>query len=164
MARTFAGEGWFVPRLIEAMRDAPDFYLDRESKVSLPTWSRGRAVLLGDAAFAGSFGMGTSMAVVGAYVLAAELATAQGDHRRALEAYERRLRHYVQVNQKPMPGGTKSFLPKSRTAIRLGNAGMKVMLAGPWRKALTGGLEDKSALVALENPAVRPLRVDGGHG
>lgn len=77
----FHGEGWEVPRLLELMEPAPDFYFDSVSQVKMNRWSRGRIVLLGDAAYCASplSGMGTGMAVVGAYVLAGELAEADGD-------------------------------------------------------------------------------------
>lgn len=57
-------------------------------------WSTGRVVLVGDAGYCPSplTGMGTSLALVGAYVLAGELARHDGDHTRAFAAYERRMR------------------------------------------------------------------------
>jgi 2-polyprenyl-6-methoxyphenol hydroxylase-like FAD-dependent oxidoreductase len=161
VADAFAGEGWEVPRMLEAMWSTPDFFFDRGGMVRVPGWSRGRAVLVGDSAFGGSVGMGTSMAIVGAYVLAGELALAGGDHRRAFAAAETVLREYVSRNQKPMPGGRKMFLPKSRTAIRLGNGLTRVMLAGPWRGMLTGGLQDAAASVTLKNYAHEAMLVDG---
>ncbi|MFF5213379.1 FAD-dependent monooxygenase [Streptosporangium sp. NPDC000396] len=47
----------------------------------MPAWSTGRVALVGDAAYATSFmsGQGSSVSLVGAYVLAGELAT-HGDH------------------------------------------------------------------------------------
>ncbi|MQA77560.1 MAG: NAD(P)-binding protein [Streptosporangiales bacterium] len=118
LADAFAGQGWEVPRLIEAMWQAPDLYVDRAAKVTMDRWSSGRVVLLGDASFAGSVGMGTSMALVGAYVLAGELAVAR-DHRAAFTAYERALRDYVTACQKPLPGGERGFLPPTRLEIWL---------------------------------------------
>ncbi|HKS43623.1 MAG TPA: hypothetical protein VJT49_00645 [Amycolatopsis sp.] len=56
----FAGERWEVPRLLEATWAPSDFCFDRKSIVRVPGWSPGRAVLLGDPAFGGRMGMGTS--------------------------------------------------------------------------------------------------------
>ena len=86
----FQQEGWEVPRLLEFMETAPDFYFDSVSQVKMNRWSAGRSVLLGDAAYCASplSGMGTGMAVVGAYVLAGELAEAEGDYALAFERYE----------------------------------------------------------------------------
>ena len=69
-----------MPRLLEMMETAPDFYFDSVSQVKMDRWSEGRSVLLGDAAYCASplSGMGTGMAVVGAYILAGELAEADG--------------------------------------------------------------------------------------
>lgn len=155
------GEGWQVPRMLESMWDTTDFYFDRESMVTVGEWSRGRAALVGDSAFGGSVGMGTSMAVVGAYVLAGELAAAGGEHTHAFARYRERLAGYVADNQKPMPGGTNVFLPKGRGMIWAGNKMTKLMLAGPWRSMLTGDLGAKAESVTLENYADAAKLVDG---
>ena len=104
LRRTFADAGWEVPRVLDALDDAP-LYVDAVGQVRLPTWHRGRVVLLGDAAHCPSpiTGMGTSLALVGAYVLAGELAGA-ADHEQALAAYETRMRPYVERAQQLPPG------------------------------------------------------------
>ncbi|GAB2975811.1 FAD-dependent monooxygenase [Amycolatopsis acidiphila] len=161
VAEAMAGEGWQVPRMLESMWETTDFYFDRESMVTIEEWSRGRVALVGDAAFGGSAGMGTSMAVVGAYVLAAELAAAGGEHARAFARYRDVLDRYVTENRKPMPGGTNLFLPKGRAMITAGNVLTKLMLAGPWRSMLTGDLQGKADGVTLENYADAAMLVDG---
>ncbi|QEH35198.1 6-hydroxynicotinate 3-monooxygenase precursor [Aquisphaera giovannonii] len=99
-AALFADCGWQVPRMVEAMRDAEDLYFDAVSQIRMPRWSRGRVALVGDAACAPSFraGQGSSMAMVGAYVLAGELAT-HDDPSEAFAAYERLVRPYMEANQ-----------------------------------------------------------------
>src|SRR4051794_21903124 len=99
VAERFAGAGWEVPRLIAAMEAAPDFVLDSMAQVRLPTWSRGRVVLIGDAAWSPTplTGLGTTLALVGAYVLAGELAVADGDQAVAFRRLEEVLRAYVQT-------------------------------------------------------------------
>lgn len=161
VAEAMAGEGWQVPRMLESMWETTDFYFDRESMVTVGEWSRGRAVLVGDSAFGGSVGMGTSMAVVGAYVLAGELAVAGGDHLRAFARYREVLAGYVAENQKPMPGGTNVFLPKGRGMIWAGNKMTKLMLAGSWRSLLTGDLQGKAEGLTLENYSDAAKLVDG---
>src|SRR6202453_762516 len=96
----FANDGWEVPRLLNALRRADDLYFDTVSQIRMPCWSRGRISLVGDAAFAPSFrsGQGTSLALVGAYVLAGELA-AHDDPANAFAAYERIMRPFVEANQ-----------------------------------------------------------------
>lgn len=96
-----AGMGWEAPALLATLDDAGDFYLDPCSQVVLDSWSRGRIGLLGDAAFSPSplSGQGTSLALVGAHVLAGELVSA-GDPAAGLAAYERRLRPWVERTQR----------------------------------------------------------------
>jgi 2-polyprenyl-6-methoxyphenol hydroxylase-like FAD-dependent oxidoreductase len=97
-----AGMGWEVPWLLEQVDNADDFYFDTCSQIEMPRWSRGRVVLLGDAAFCPSplSGQGTSLAVIGAYLLASELASAGDDHTAAFAAYEQRLRELTLATQK----------------------------------------------------------------
>jgi len=96
-----ADVGWEFPRALRYLWDAADFHFDSMSQIHLDQWWRGRVVLLGDAGYCGSplSGQGTSMAMVGAYVLAGELKAARGDHRTAFPAYQDALRGYVAGNQ-----------------------------------------------------------------
>lgn len=97
----FAGHGWQVPRLLEAMSEADDFYFASTCQVHLDRWSHGRIALVGDAGYcaAPTSGMGTSQALIGAWTLARALASADGDHATAFTAYEAELRPYVAENQ-----------------------------------------------------------------
>ncbi|UQI46273.1 FAD-dependent monooxygenase [Streptomyces sp. HU2014] len=92
---------WETPKLLAAMRTAPDFYFDAMAQVRMRGWSADRAVLVGDAGYCPSpmSGQGTSLAMVGAYVLADELGRAEDDHRAALARYETRMRPYAALNQ-----------------------------------------------------------------
>ncbi|MDX8036068.1 FAD-dependent monooxygenase [Lentzea sp. BCCO 10_0856] len=96
-----AGLGWLTPRILEHVDDAPDFYLDQVAQVVMDRWSDGRVGLIGDAAFSSSpmSGGGTGLALVGAYLLAGELAAADWDHEAAFTAYEARMRPFVEANQ-----------------------------------------------------------------
>jgi 2-polyprenyl-6-methoxyphenol hydroxylase-like FAD-dependent oxidoreductase len=101
VADRLADAGWETPRLLKAMWEAPDFYFDAMAQTHLDRWSAGRVVLLGDAGYCPSplSGQGTSLALAGGYVLAAELAGAGGDHRAGFAGYERRMRPFVALNQ-----------------------------------------------------------------
>lgn len=122
IADAYTGVGWEVPVLLESLSGASEFYFDSISRVDLGTWSQGRVALVGDAACGATLGgMGTGTAVVAAYVLASELAAADGDQHTAFPRYEQRLRRYAQRCQQ---GGdrTGAFLaPRSRMAMRLRN-------------------------------------------
>lgn len=100
VAKAYADAGWEVPRLLEAMRGAQEFFFDSSSQVVMDRWSTGRIALLGDAAYcaAPTSGRGTSQALIGAYVLAGELAAGDG-HAAAFARYEQVMRPYVERNQ-----------------------------------------------------------------
>ena len=97
----FGSQGWVVPEILAAMRSAPDFYFDEATQIRMERWSSGRVGLVGDAAYCCSpvGGQGTSVALIGAYILAGELAAASTeghvDHRRGFAEFEQRLRPHV---------------------------------------------------------------------
>jgi 2-polyprenyl-6-methoxyphenol hydroxylase-like FAD-dependent oxidoreductase len=112
-------------RIIEGMRNSDDFYATVVGQVRLDSWSRGRVILLGDAAWAPALsGMGTSAALVSSYVLAGELAKhAKGgssdSFRAALVAWDARFRPFVDKIQDVSPWFISSMYPKTQLAIRI---------------------------------------------
>lgn len=92
---------WKAPELLDAMDRASDFYLGSFAQVKMSPWSKGRVVLVGDAAYCPSpyTGQGTSLALVGACVLARELALSPDDHVAAFVRYEAKMRPFVETNQ-----------------------------------------------------------------
>ncbi|MFF5079289.1 FAD-dependent monooxygenase [Actinoplanes sp. NPDC000266] len=137
IARNLAGAGWKVPSLLAAMPGAGDFFFDSVDQVHVGRWHRGRVVLLGDAGYCGSplAGLGTSMSIVGAYVLAGELA-AHGDPAAAFGAYQREMASYVADGMRLPPGGMHGFAPRSRLMIRARAASMRSMSRWPMRQML----------------------------
>lgn len=115
LERRMAGDGWVRPQLLEYMRTAPDFYFDEMAQIKMDRWSRGRVALVGDAGYCCSplSGQGTSVALLGGYVLAGELkaATTDGvvDHELGFANYHREFNDYVKRNQwlvvDNIPGG-----------------------------------------------------------
>ncbi|MFF2351026.1 FAD-dependent monooxygenase [Kitasatospora sp. NPDC058115] len=101
VAARAAGIGWEVPRFLAALGETDVFHYDVIAQIRMDRWSHGRVALLGDAGYCCSplTGQGTSVALTAAYVLAGELRAADGDHRTAYPAYERRLRDHVAANQ-----------------------------------------------------------------
>jgi 2-polyprenyl-6-methoxyphenol hydroxylase-like FAD-dependent oxidoreductase len=114
----FGGVGWRVPQMLEACREAPDFYLDELARTRMTSFTRGRVALLGDAGFANTLGgFGTGLALIGAYVLAGELVAARGDHPAALAAYDGRMRKPTRIARS---GNAGPFLaPPTQRRIRL---------------------------------------------
>jgi 2-polyprenyl-6-methoxyphenol hydroxylase-like FAD-dependent oxidoreductase len=97
--------GWEVPNLIPTIFAAPDFYFGVMSQILMPHWTKGRVALVGDAGYCPSpfTGQGTSLAIVGAYILAHELGRHGDDHGAAFAVYEQRMRPFVEKNQAIAP-------------------------------------------------------------
>jgi 2-polyprenyl-6-methoxyphenol hydroxylase-like FAD-dependent oxidoreductase len=109
----FTSEGWEVPRLLEKMQTAPDLYFDAVSQIRMERWSQGRVVLLGDAGYCPALlsGQGSSLAMMGAYILAGELKEALGDHQRAFPQYEQAFRPIVRREQKQAGSSARFLVP-----------------------------------------------------
>ncbi|MCV7123869.1 FAD-binding protein [Mycobacterium lacus] len=111
LERRMAEDGWVRAQLLHYMRNAPDFYFDEMSQIKMDSWSKGRVALVGDAAYCCSplSGQGTSVALLGAYILAGELAAAGTDYERGFANYHAEFNGYVERNQwlvsDNIPGG-----------------------------------------------------------
>lgn len=134
-----AGAGWHAPEILERMSSAPAFYMDRVSQIRMTSWSRGRVVLLGDAAACPSLlsGQGSALAMVEAYVLASQLAHAP-DHVAAFAGYEQSLAPLLHAKQKGAERLALAFAPKSRFQLFVRNGVMKLM-GVPWVAKLAAG-------------------------
>lgn len=99
--KVYANGKWETPRILAEMDESKDFYFDAMAQVHMPSWSKGRVTLVGDAAYAPTpmSGQGTSIAIAGAYVLAGELAESQGDYLAGFNQYEKVVRPFVEKNQ-----------------------------------------------------------------
>jgi 2-polyprenyl-6-methoxyphenol hydroxylase-like FAD-dependent oxidoreductase len=150
LAVRFASAGWRTPELLRAAREADDFYLEALVQVHMPRWGNGRIALVGDAAYCPSplTGLGTSLALVGAWILAGEL-THQPDHHRALDRYEELLRPYVATGQKLPPGGIRSYAPNSALAIWLRIMSTRLMVSRPFRGLAGKAFFSKSDAITL---------------
>ncbi|MEU6375452.1 FAD-dependent monooxygenase [Streptomyces sp. NPDC046909] len=115
----FADAGWETRWLLSRLDSAPDFYFAAAAQIHLPHWWRGRTAFVGDAAYGPSSlsGQGTSLAVVGAFVLAGELAAAGGDHTVAFPSYQARLRAYAASNQAVGQSFERTSTARSRLGV-----------------------------------------------
>ncbi|MCX4091538.1 FAD-dependent monooxygenase [Nocardia sp. alder85J] len=120
---------WHAPAVLATMDQTTDFYFDSLTRVDMPSLSAGRVVLLGDAGYCGSpmTGMGTAMAIVGAYLLAGEIATTPDDLAGALRRYEQRVTPFLTTAKELPGGGIKMMLPTSRFVTALGRFNMRVL-------------------------------------
>lgn len=158
VASRFPEQTWHVPQLVEAMRNADDMFFDVVSQIHMPSWSRGRVALVGDAAYATSFmsGQGSSVALVGAYVLAGELAT-HADHTEGFTAYEWRVRGFVEQNQALVQEGQSSLAPTTQELLDARNAALRGQTVSSDER-----MQVHNALVlpdyeAMKSPTVSPM-------
>ncbi|MEV4048361.1 FAD-dependent monooxygenase [Streptomyces sp. NPDC049744] len=131
VAAVFADAGWEVPGMLSALRDADDVFFDAVGQIRMPRWSNGRVALVGDSAWAPSFltGQGTSLALVGAYMLAGSLAG--GDHAAGFAAYEHSTRDFVTMNQDLVGKGGATLFPTTPQALAERNARLRKLGAIP---------------------------------
>lgn len=157
----FTGAGWECERILAGMDHTPDFYFDSVKQIRMDRWSRGRVTLLGDAGYCPSpmSGQGTTLALVGAYVLAQELSR-HDDPAFALSVYEARMRPYVKANQDIADTGMGFLAPRTR----LGLTARNTLLRFSGLLARLSGLDQRVARAAegfdLDAPPSKRIRVD----
>ncbi|MER7858328.1 FAD-dependent monooxygenase [Amycolatopsis japonica] len=152
LAERYADFGWEMPALLESLQGADTLYFDSLSQIHLDTWSQGRVVLLGDAAWcAGPGGSGTGLAMMGAYILAGELAAAHGDHEVAFARYEEKLRGPVKISQKQAAGIGTFLAPKTRFMVGYRNFLYRVLGSRPMTKVFTWITSRAANAATLEN-------------
>ena len=114
---------WEVPQILARLDEVDDIYFDRVSQIRMHQWSKGRVVLIGDAAACVSLiaGEGTGLAMAEAYVLAGELHRGGDDYASALREYEAKLRPFLVSKQQAALRMTGFFAPKTSWSMFLRN-------------------------------------------
>jgi 2-polyprenyl-6-methoxyphenol hydroxylase-like FAD-dependent oxidoreductase len=161
LREVFNGMNGVVDHWLAELDDTPAFYFDSITQLRMETWSRGRVTLVGDAGYCPGPAVGgsTSLAVLGAYVLAGELADAGGDHERAFAAYEREMAAPVRGSRAFALGAAKSIIPNSRLGVWALVQGARLIstLPTPVSRALaklnTKGLRLHDSMVVKDYPA-----------
>jgi 2-polyprenyl-6-methoxyphenol hydroxylase-like FAD-dependent oxidoreductase len=121
----FSGEGWRTRELLEELIRSRDFYFDKMCQIRMPSWTKGRVALVGDAAYCASpaAGMGGSLAIVGATALADAFQKYPGNFEAAFQEYNDSLRSFVEdVQAQAVNFGLEMFVPRSEEAIQRRNA------------------------------------------
>jgi 2-polyprenyl-6-methoxyphenol hydroxylase-like FAD-dependent oxidoreductase len=121
----FHSEGWRVPELLDEMRGCKDFYFDKLCQIKMPSWTKGRVALVGDAAYCASpaAGMGGSLAIIGAAALGDAFEKHPHDFEAAFWEYNHSLRPFIdKVQADAVEFGLETFAPKSEESIRERNA------------------------------------------
>ncbi len=127
----FAGMGWECPQILAALDNMNHIYYDVVSQIHMDHWTQGRVALVGDAAGCLSLlaGEGTGMGMLGAYVLAGELALAGDDYTTAFNNFEKRLQPIIKLKQKNALKVAPTYLPKGRLAIFVRNVITRILPA-----------------------------------
>ena len=128
LREAFRNAGWETPRVLEGLRRADDLYFEVLRQVKLERWSNGRVALVGDAAWCTTpiSGIGTTLAVVGSYVLAGELART-ADHQQAFAQYERIMRPFVEEGQSVSKINERWTHPQSKFGIAAQHAMLELL-------------------------------------
>ncbi|WP_395819989.1 FAD-dependent monooxygenase [Curtobacterium flaccumfaciens] len=158
----FRGAGWQTERILDGFSERSDeFYTQRMEQVVVSRWSKGRIALLGDAAWgSGPTGTGTTLSLVGAHILAGELArtiepAVGADHgysiADAFARYEEMLRGYADSAQGLPRGGARLLHPSSKVGVRAVRAALRVASLGPVR-----GFAQKYLLTSEKHVPVLP--------
>lgn len=121
-AMTFEDVGWECDRLVGggALDAADDFYAHELAQIKMKQLVEGRVVLIGDAGYCPTpfTGMGTTASLIGAYVLAGELARHANDIEAGLKAYDEVMRAPIEECQ-ALPPGMAMALPSSSFGVWL---------------------------------------------
>jgi 2-polyprenyl-6-methoxyphenol hydroxylase-like FAD-dependent oxidoreductase len=119
--QTYADDGWELPRMLTEIDEFEDVFLDSISKVDMKKlgYTKGRIALIGDSAYGNTMGgYGTGLAIVGAYVIAGELAL-NADHTTAFANYNEIMRRYAKIAGNSNAG---AFLaPKTARGVKMRN-------------------------------------------
>ena len=131
--QVFADAGWECLHILQAMDQISDVYYDRVSQIRMDGWSKGRVMLIGDAAACVSLlaGEGAGLAMTEAYVLAGELNRAGHDYQAAYRRYEELLRPFVEGRQKSVRYFASAMVPKTRVGVWIRNQVTKLMAFPP---------------------------------
>ncbi|MEO7043885.1 MAG: FAD-dependent monooxygenase [Ferruginibacter sp.] len=118
LKHTFKNSLWRIPEIIDAMLHSDNLYFDEVCQIHMPAWTKGRVALVGDAGYAASFhtGMGTSLAMQGASLLAQELYS-NDDYKKAFSKYNETYRPFVESVQAGIKRGMDLLVPETEEGI-----------------------------------------------
>ncbi|MFD4668330.1 FAD-dependent monooxygenase [Lentzea sp. NPDC058450] len=132
LREAFAGLNPQVDAWMRYLDDDRAFYFDSITQLRGDTWLRGRVALVGDAAYCPgpAIGGSTSLAVLGAYVLAGELSRGD-DFAAAFARYEKEMRPIVHGSRAFALGVAKTLIPATRAGVWGLTRGMQLVTALP---------------------------------
>ena len=156
----YSGLKWVVPQVLQTCPSADEIYYDQVAQIVMPSWSKGRVALLGDACYAVSLiaGQGASLGMAGAYVLADQLASLPTVDQ-ALAGYERLWRPVAEEKQKVGRSGARWFLPASTWQLLLRRGVLRAARLPLIDRVISEALAGKSSalIVDLQRAGTRRL-------
>lgn len=128
LMNTYKNQRWLMPELLQFIQTSDNLYFDSVSQIRMNKWTKGRVSLVGDSAHCAAFlsGMGTSLAMMGARILAEELSSRPDNYQAAFRQYENRHKPVVQKIHASVPFTARMFIPKSDMGIWLRNSLLRV--------------------------------------
>jgi 2-polyprenyl-6-methoxyphenol hydroxylase-like FAD-dependent oxidoreductase len=117
----FAGVGWRAPVLLAEVKKAKTFYFDKLCQIKMPSWTKGRVALVGDAGYCASpaAGKGGSLAIDGAAALADAFQKCHGIFELAFQEYNESFRPFIEeVQANVVSFGVEFLIPRTTEAIR----------------------------------------------
>lgn len=120
----FSGQGWRTAELLNEVAGSKNFYFDKFCRVKMPSWTKGRVALVGDAAYCASpaAGIGGSLAMEGAAALADALLKHNGNFELAFQDYNKNLRPFIEEVQAEAEFNVREkFIPLTNESIRKRN-------------------------------------------
>ncbi|KAF2223266.1 hypothetical protein BDZ85DRAFT_261289 [Elsinoe ampelina] len=122
----FRDAGWVSPEVLQGMRESDDFYCSLFAQTRVPNLFKGRVVLLGDAGYAVP-GLGTSLAIMGGYILAGELLKDPNDLTSALQRYEDTMLPFAKSQQSD-DIAMQLLNPQTQWGIGLRNTALRIVI------------------------------------
>jgi 2-polyprenyl-6-methoxyphenol hydroxylase-like FAD-dependent oxidoreductase len=164
LRKAMAGISEQADQWLAEIDHTPTFYFDGISQLQLDVWSKNRVTLVGDAAYCPGPAVGgsTSLAVIGAYVLARELIANGGDHLRAFAAYQQEMAAKVHQSRVFARGAARAVIPGSKAAVWAVTRGAQLIssLPAPLTRAVarlnTKGVRMHDSMPVPDYPELEP--------
>jgi 2-polyprenyl-6-methoxyphenol hydroxylase-like FAD-dependent oxidoreductase len=125
ISEQFIGQGWRTAELLNEVKASTSFYFDKLCQIRMPSWTKGRVALVGDAGYCASpaAGLGGSLAIDGAAALADAMRACAGNFEQAFRDYDEKFRPFIDgVQAEAVRTGLETLVPRTEQAIRARNA------------------------------------------
>jgi 2-polyprenyl-6-methoxyphenol hydroxylase-like FAD-dependent oxidoreductase len=115
------GMAWRAPELQQELLNSSSFYFDKFCQIKMPSWTKGRVALVGDAGYCASpaAGMGGSLAIIGATALADAFEKNSSNFVLAFKDYNRDLRPFIEETQTAAVQMLDLLLPRTEEEVQL---------------------------------------------